>query len=208
MKFRQLQNQLDSLKLQRQVVDPVEQIEALARELDCLVHLYQLAFDLDILTFQFILNNILDDGFCIANRVLKLHLKLTNQPFSASGINLPAVMKPPDAFLNRISSREEERSRGDESRAREEQESQRSFLQTAAAITAAAPAITAAAPVITETATASAPKITAAAPAPVKTATAAATTAGDSWLLQLGWFAREGARFVKNAFQSIFNVGI
>ena len=185
MKFRQLQNQLDSLKLQRQVVDPVEQIEALARELDCLVHLYQLALDLDILTFQFILNNILDDGFCIASRVLKLHLKLTNQPFSASGINLPAVMKPPDAFLNRISSREEERSRGDESRAREEQESQQSFLQTA-------PAITAAAPVITETATASAPKIT-----------AAATTAGDLWLLQLGWFAREGARFVENAFQSI-----
>ena len=71
---------------------------------------------------------------------------------------MPAVMKPPDAFLNRISSREEQRSiRGDESRAREEQESQRSFLQTA----------------------------------PVITATAAATTAGDLWLLQLGWFARE-----------------
>ena len=111
---------------------------------------------------------------------------------------MPAVMKP-RAFLNIISSREEERSRGDESRAREELESQQSFLQTA-------PAITAAAPVITETATASAPKITASAPAitaPAPVITETAITAGDLWLLQLGWFAREGARFVKNAFQSI-----
>ena len=49
-----------------------EQLEALCLELDCLGQLYQLAVDLDIFTFQFLINNVLEDGFKTANQAFKL----------------------------------------------------------------------------------------------------------------------------------------
>ena len=166
-------------------LEPVEQVDALARELDCLARLYQLSIDLDILTFQFILNNILDDGFDIASRAFKLHLKLSKQSLPASRLSSWDL-----TFSKRISSREE-------SRAREEEESQQSFLQTAAATTATAASEAAVAVAqATITSSAEAAVSSSAAEAAVSSSSAAAATARDFWLLQLGWFAREGARFV------------
>ena len=169
--FSRLQNEIDCLKLKRQGVrEPDEQIHALARELDILHRLHKLATDLDIFTFQFILNNILDDGFNTASRVFKLHLKLSNQSLPASAVsssisnsNLRAAIQP-DAFSNQK-----------QSRAKEEVESQESFLQTATTTTTTTSSTTAAA---------------------ATTPTTPVPTAGDFWLLQLRWFAEEGARFV------------
>ena len=110
-KLSQLQNQLDCLKLKRQGVrDPFEQLDALDLELDCLGRLYQLATELDIFTFQFLLNNILDDGFKIASQAFKLCLKLSNQSLKASRFSL-STSKPTNmnVFSNKMSSREQSR---------------------------------------------------------------------------------------------------
>ena len=166
-KLSQLQNEIDCLKLKRQGVrEPFEQLDALDRELDCLGRLYQLATELNIFTFQFILNNILDDGFKIASKAFKLHLKQSsvNPSLKASRFSV-STSKPTkiNAFLNRMQRR---------------QESQQSFLQRTA---------------LTKTKTAAA--VEAAATAETTTA-ASVPTAGDFWLPQLHWFAQEGARFV------------
>ena len=57
--FILLQNQLDCQRLKRKgrMKDKAEQLEALCLEFDCLGQLYQLAVDLDIFTFQFLINN-------------------------------------------------------------------------------------------------------------------------------------------------------
>ena len=52
--------------------DKDEHLEALGLELDCLGQLYQLAVNLDIFTFQFLINNVLEDGFKTANQAFKL----------------------------------------------------------------------------------------------------------------------------------------
>ena len=72
--FILLQNQLDCQRLKRKgrTKDKAEHLEALCLELDCLGQLYQLAVDLDIFTFQFLINNVLEDGFKTANQAFKL----------------------------------------------------------------------------------------------------------------------------------------
>lgn len=72
--FILLQNQLDCQRLKRKgrMKDKAEHLETLCLELDCLGQLYQLAVDLDIFTFQFLINNVIEDGFKTANQALKL----------------------------------------------------------------------------------------------------------------------------------------
>ena len=69
-----LQNQLDCQRLKKKgrIKEKDEHLEALGLELGCLGQLYQLAVDLDIFTFQFLINNVIEDGFKTANQAFKL----------------------------------------------------------------------------------------------------------------------------------------